>query len=163
MVLIHRSEKCQIGHVANLAGITIGANSNCSVTNYANHPWSVTKPEAVGAPGWQTGTKALCLYCQSPKGLQAHPQGTDLADNSLTGVECKCTAHHPGSGAAVIIGPMLSAHTVCCALCLSLRVKVRKFSDGLPHLPTHCSRHNTTCVRFSLPTTSVYVYTLHVI
>ena len=29
---------------------------------YANHPWSVTEPEAVGVPGWQTGTKALCLY-----------------------------------------------------------------------------------------------------
>jgi len=23
---------------------------------------SVTEPEAVGVPGWQTGTKALCLY-----------------------------------------------------------------------------------------------------
>ena len=31
-----------------------------------------------------------------PTGLQAHPQGTDLADNSLGGVEC--TAHDPGSG-----------------------------------------------------------------
>ena len=34
---------------------------------YANHPWSVTEPEAVGVPGWQTGTKALCLYSQSPQ------------------------------------------------------------------------------------------------
>jgi len=32
---------------------------------YANHPWSVTEPEAVGVPGWQTGAKALCLYSQS--------------------------------------------------------------------------------------------------
>jgi len=30
-----------------------------------------------------------------PTGLQARPQGTDLADNSLGGVEC--TAYHPGS------------------------------------------------------------------
>ena len=37
-----------------------------------------------------------------PTGLQAHPQGTDLADNSLGGVEC--TAHHPGSrGVADIV------------------------------------------------------------
>ena len=34
---------------------------------YANHPMSVTEPEAVGVPGWQTGAKALCLYCQSPQ------------------------------------------------------------------------------------------------
>ena len=34
---------------------------------YANHPWSVTEPEAVGASGCQTGTKALCLYSQSPQ------------------------------------------------------------------------------------------------
>ena len=27
---------------------------------YANHPWSVTEPEAVGVPWWQKGTKALC-------------------------------------------------------------------------------------------------------
>jgi len=32
---------------------------------YANHSWSVTEPEAVGVPGWQTGAKALCLYSQS--------------------------------------------------------------------------------------------------
>lgn len=31
-----------------------------------------------------------------PAGLLACPQGTDLADNSLGGVEC--TAQHPGSG-----------------------------------------------------------------
>jgi len=34
---------------------------------YTNHPWSVTEPEAVGVPGWQTGAKALCLYSQSPQ------------------------------------------------------------------------------------------------
>ena len=34
---------------------------------YVNHPWSVTEPEAVGVPGWQTGAKALCLYSQSPQ------------------------------------------------------------------------------------------------
>ena len=34
---------------------------------YANHPWSVTEPEAVGVPGWQTGAKALRLYSQSPQ------------------------------------------------------------------------------------------------
>jgi len=47
--------------------------------------------------GWQTGTKALILPLQSiPTGLYAHPQGTNLAVNSLEGVEC--TAHHPDSG-----------------------------------------------------------------
>jgi len=35
-------------------------------------------------------------FTVNPIGLQAHPQGTNLADNSLGGVEC--TAHHPGSG-----------------------------------------------------------------
>jgi len=46
---------------------------------------------------WQTGTKALIMPLQSvPTGLYAHPQGTNLAYNSLDGVEC--TAHHPGSG-----------------------------------------------------------------
>jgi len=34
---------------------------------YANHPWSVTEPEAVGVPGWQAGAKALCVYSQSPQ------------------------------------------------------------------------------------------------
>jgi len=34
---------------------------------YANHPWSVTEPEAIGVPGWQKGTKPSCLYTQSPK------------------------------------------------------------------------------------------------
>ena len=33
-----------------------------SLSIYANHPWLVTEPEAVGVPGWQTRTKALCLY-----------------------------------------------------------------------------------------------------
>ena len=36
-----------------------------------------------------------------PTGLQACPQGTDLADNSLDGVEC--TAYHPGSSGVVDI------------------------------------------------------------
>ena len=37
-----------------------------------------------------------------PTGLQARPQGTDLADNSFGGVEC--TANHPGSrGVADIV------------------------------------------------------------
>ena len=31
---------------------------------FLNH-FLVTEPEAVGVPGWQTGTKALCLYSQS--------------------------------------------------------------------------------------------------
>jgi len=35
---------------------------------YANHPWSVTEPEAVGVPGWQTGAKALSLQ-SIPTGL----------------------------------------------------------------------------------------------
>jgi len=62
---------------------------------YANHPWSVTEPEAVGVLGWQTGTKALCLYSQSPQACKPVRRGTNLADKSLGGVEC--TAHHPGS------------------------------------------------------------------
>ena len=45
-----------------------------------------------------------------PTGLQARPQGTDLADNSLGGVER--TAYHPGSrGVADIVSvtmPLLS-------------------------------------------------------
>ena len=34
---------------------------------YANNPWLITEPEAVGVRGWQTGAKALCLYSQSPQ------------------------------------------------------------------------------------------------
>jgi len=45
-----------------------------------------------------------------PTGLQAHPQGTNLAGNSLGKVEC--TPHHPGSrGMADIMSvtmPLLS-------------------------------------------------------
>ena len=53
-----------------------------------------------------------------PTGLQAHPQGTDLADNSLGGVEC--TAHHPGSrGVADIVSvtmPLLSIKDLAVAV-----------------------------------------------
>jgi len=78
---------------------------------YANHPWSVTEPEAVGVPGWQIGAlKGIVPLQLIPTGLQASPQGTDLADNSLGGVEC--SAHHPGSrGVADIVSvtmPLLS-------------------------------------------------------
>ena len=31
----------------------------CLAKAYANHPWSVTEPEAVGVPGWQTGPLSL--------------------------------------------------------------------------------------------------------
>jgi len=42
-----------------------------------------------------------------PTGLQAHPQGTNLADNSLGGVDY--TAHHPGSrGVADIMSVTIS-------------------------------------------------------
>jgi len=34
---------------------------------YANNPRSVTELGAVGVPGWQAGTKALCLYIQTPQ------------------------------------------------------------------------------------------------
>jgi len=56
---------------------------------YANHPWSVTEQEAVGVPGWQTGGK---IFSQPPQACKARVWGTDLADNSLDGVEC--TTHH---------------------------------------------------------------------
>ena len=46
---------------------------------YANHPWSVTEPEAVGVPGWQTGAKALCLYSQSHR--PASPSAGNLINN----------------------------------------------------------------------------------
>ena len=53
-----------------------------------------------------------------PTGLQAHPQGTDLANNSLGGVEC--TAHHPGSrGVADIVSvtmPLLSIKDLAVAI-----------------------------------------------
>ena len=47
---------------------------------YANHPWSVTEPEAVGVPGWQTGTKALCLYSQSPQACKPIQGTTALVE-----------------------------------------------------------------------------------
>jgi len=57
-----------------------------------------------------------------PTGLQAHSQGTDLADNSLGGVEC--TAHHPGSrGVADSVSvtmPLLSIKDL--AVAISTRV-----------------------------------------
>ena len=53
-----------------------------------------------------------------PTGLQASPQGTDLADNSLDGVEC--TAHHPDSrGVADIVSvtmPLLSIKDLAVAI-----------------------------------------------
>ena len=53
-----------------------------------------------------------------PIGLQACSQGTDLADNSLGGVEC--TAHHPGSrGVADIMSvtmPLLSIKDLAVAI-----------------------------------------------
>ena len=53
-----------------------------------------------------------------PTGLQARPQGTDLADNSLGGV--KCTANHPGSrGVADIVSvtmPLLSIKDLAVAI-----------------------------------------------
>jgi len=59
---------------------------------YVNHLWLVTEPVAVGVPGWQTGAKAFTITPHRP----ASPSvGTDLADNSLGGVEC--IAQHPGS------------------------------------------------------------------
>ena len=63
---------------------------------HANHPWLVAEPKAVEVPGWQTGTKALCLYHQSPQAFKPVCRAPDLADNSLDGVEC--TEHHPSSG-----------------------------------------------------------------
>jgi len=56
-------------------------------------------------------THILNVLLQSiPTGLHAHPQGTDLANNSFGGVEC--TAHHRGSrGVADIMSvtmPLLS-------------------------------------------------------
>jgi len=53
-----------------------------------------------------------------PTGLQAHPQGTDLADNSLGGVEC--TAHDPGSGGVAdivsVTMPLLSVKDLAAAI-----------------------------------------------
>ena len=33
---------------------------------FANHPWSVTEPEAVGVPGWQTGAIGHCAFTVNP-------------------------------------------------------------------------------------------------
>ena len=53
-----------------------------------------------------------------PTGLQAHLHGTDLADNSLGGVDC--TAHQPGSrGVADIVSvtmPLLSIKDLAVAI-----------------------------------------------
>ena len=59
---------------------------------YVNHPWLVTEPVAVGVPRWQTGAKASTINPHRPASPSA---GTNLAENSLGGVEC--IAHHPGS------------------------------------------------------------------
>jgi len=56
---------------------------------YVNHSWSITEPEVVGMPRWQTGAKAQ-------RSIHWGLQGTNLPDNSPYRVEC--TAHHPGSG-----------------------------------------------------------------
>ena len=56
---------------------------------YANLPWSVIEQGAARVPGWQTGGK---VFSQSPLAYKTRVQGTDLADNSLDGVEC--TTHH---------------------------------------------------------------------
>jgi len=53
-----------------------------------------------------------------PTGLQASPQSTDLAYNSLDGVEC--TAHHPGSGGVAdivsVTMPLLSIKNLAVAI-----------------------------------------------
>ena len=53
-----------------------------------------------------------------PTGLQARPQGTDLADNSLGGVEY--TAYHPGSRGVVdvvsVTVPLLSIKDLAVAV-----------------------------------------------
>ena len=53
---------------------------------YANHPWSVTEPEAVGVPGCQKGTKALCLYSQSPQACKPVHRALTWLTTAL--VEC---------------------------------------------------------------------------
>ena len=57
-----------------------------------------------------------------PTGLQAHLQGTNLANNSLGGVEC--TAHHPGSrGMADIMSVTMSLLSIkVLAVAISTRV-----------------------------------------
>ena len=57
---------CCARHLAEVKRLLYGNPLSTTLAKaYANHPWSVTEPEAVGVPEWQTGTKALCLYSQS--------------------------------------------------------------------------------------------------
>ena len=57
-------------------------------------------------------------FTVNPIGLQAHPQGNNLADNSLGGVEC--TAHNPGSGGMAdivsVTMPLLSIEDLAVAI-----------------------------------------------
>ena len=60
---------CPEDRLARLWGLTVkrlqhatlsASLSRVWLSFYANHPWLVIEPEAVGMPGWQTGAKALC-------------------------------------------------------------------------------------------------------
>ena len=65
---------------------------------YANHPWSVTEPEAVGVPGWQTGTKALCLYNQSPQACKPVRRAPTWLTTALVEWNALLTILAPGCG-----------------------------------------------------------------
>jgi len=50
---------------------------------YANNHWSVTEPEAIMVLGWQTGTEALCLYCQSTQACKPNHRTPTLLTTAL--------------------------------------------------------------------------------
>jgi len=77
---------------------------------YANRPQSVTEPEAVGVPGWQTGAKALCLYSQSPQSCKPIHRALTWLKTALVEWNALHTILGPGAirGIVSVTMPLLS-------------------------------------------------------
>ena len=104
---------------------------------YVTYAWfarsvSITKPETVGVPGWQIGTKALCLYSQFPQACKpVHRALTWLTAammkwNALHTIRC-VEMHCTPSGVSVAM-PLFSIKT----LHLPLSARVEPVEDDPP-------------------------------
>ena len=81
---------------------------------FLNH-FLVTEPEAVGVPGWQTGTKALCLYSQSPQACKPVHRAPTWLTTAL--VEWHCTLswlRGRGQTLCQVTMPLLSIKACSC-------------------------------------------------
>jgi len=80
----------------------------------------LSSQKAVGVPGWQTGTRALYLYSQSPQACKSVCRAPTWLTTALMEWTSECTAHHPGSGVVPgimsITMPLLSIKDLAVAI-----------------------------------------------